>query len=151
MLLEALVAILIFSLGVLGMVGLSARAIQAGTDSEFRSEAARMTSLLASRIALNVDRQDMVNSLTSFAHQTSTDASDTRQCTFSGTASNNSVVTDWVANTVLASGKGLPGTAATNIQVAFASASFNRVTITLCWRAPSDLEFHRYQLVSYIN
>jgi Tfp pilus assembly protein PilV len=56
MLLEALIAILIFSLGILGMVAINARAVEAATDSQARADAAKFTSEIASRIALAVDR-----------------------------------------------------------------------------------------------
>ena len=56
MLLEALIAILIFSLGILGMVAINARAVEAATDSQARADAAKFTSEIASRIALAVDQ-----------------------------------------------------------------------------------------------
>lgn len=46
MLIEALIAILIFSVGVLGIIGMQASAVQASTDSSFRSEAAMLANEL---------------------------------------------------------------------------------------------------------
>lgn len=40
MLLEALIAILVFSMGILALVGLQATAVQQSTDAKYRSEAA---------------------------------------------------------------------------------------------------------------
>jgi type IV pilus assembly protein PilV len=40
MLLEALIAILIFSFGILGLVGLQANAINLSTDAKYRADAA---------------------------------------------------------------------------------------------------------------
>ena len=40
MLIEALIAILIFSIGILGIVGLQAAAVNQSTDARYRSEAA---------------------------------------------------------------------------------------------------------------
>lgn len=47
MLLEALVAILIFSLGILGVVGLQATAVQQSSDARYRSVAAQLAEQLA--------------------------------------------------------------------------------------------------------
>lgn len=47
MLIEALVAILIFSLGILGVVGLQAAAVQESSDARYRSVAAQLAEQLA--------------------------------------------------------------------------------------------------------
>ena len=49
-LLEALIAILIVALGILGLVGLQARAMQDTDESQFRSEAAFLASDVISRM-----------------------------------------------------------------------------------------------------
>jgi len=49
-LLEALIGILIFSLGVLGIVGLQARAIRFTTDAEYRAEAMYLANALISQM-----------------------------------------------------------------------------------------------------
>jgi type IV pilus assembly protein PilV len=49
-LLEALIGILIFSLGVLGIVGLQARAIRFTNDAEFRAEAMYLANSLISQM-----------------------------------------------------------------------------------------------------
>lgn len=57
-LLEALVAILIFSLGLLGMMGFQVASARIVTDSRFRTEAAILADELISKMA--VDRRDVV-------------------------------------------------------------------------------------------
>ena len=54
-LLEALIAILIFSLGILGMVAMGGTAIAAQSDAQYRTDAANFANEIASKIALNVD------------------------------------------------------------------------------------------------
>lgn len=56
-LLEALVAILIFSLGLLGMIGFQAASTRIVTDSRFRTEAAILADELIAKMA--VDRRDV--------------------------------------------------------------------------------------------
>jgi type IV pilus assembly protein PilV len=50
MLIEALIAILIFSVGILGMVGLQAAAVNQSTDARYRSEAAYLAEQLLSQM-----------------------------------------------------------------------------------------------------
>lgn len=150
MLLEALIAILIFSLGVLGMVAINARAVQVAADAEYRTDAAKFASDISSQIALSVDRSTpatIAGSLGGFAHMTGG-----ADCAFTGTASGDPVITAWLAR-LTAARTGLPGVIAngTQILVANTAANFNRVTITLCWQAPSDARARRHTLITYIN
>ena len=53
-LLEALVALLIFSLGLLGMIGFQAASTRIATDSRFRTEAAILVDELISKMSVAV-------------------------------------------------------------------------------------------------
>ena len=50
MLLEALIAILIFSLGILGLVGMQASAVRASRDAQFRSQAGLLANQLVGQM-----------------------------------------------------------------------------------------------------
>src|SRR4051812_23324184 len=92
-LLEALIAILIFSLGILGMVAMGGAAIAAQSDAQYRTEAATLANEIASKISLNVDRSSAVNlaaTLTPFEHQPGG-----TNCAFTGNASANALVAAW--------------------------------------------------------
>ena len=52
MLIEVLVSLLIFSFGVIGLMGMQARAIQAGTDAQDRDIAARLANQLSSQMQI---------------------------------------------------------------------------------------------------
>ena len=76
-LIEALVAILIFSLGVLGMVALGGTAMGAQTDARYRTDAAALADELASSIVMNAVRDSNPNfiaSLNQFQHRPGTSA-----------------------------------------------------------------------------
>ncbi len=153
-LIEALVAILIFSIGILGMLAMGGTAIGAQTDARFRTDAAGLAEDLASDIVLNVARNTAAAfqaSLASYEHQpVGVD------CTFSGpAAAGNPIVDAWLLR-VGTVGPGLPGlpnaTAATQqITVAPTAAGFNRVQITICWQAASDPVMRHHTLVTYVN
>lgn len=50
MLIEALIAILIFSIGILGIIGLQASAVKQSTDARYRTEAAQLADQLISQM-----------------------------------------------------------------------------------------------------
>ena len=71
-LIEALIALLIFTLGILGMIGMGATAVGAQSDARYRSDAATLADEIAGHIQLNADRSNLANlqlSLNSFQHQ----------------------------------------------------------------------------------
>lgn len=163
-LIEALIAILIFSLGILGMVAMGGSAIAAQSDAQFRTEAANFASEMAANIALNVDRTSpalLTSSLQSFSHRPAGGGS---FCTFAGATSTNPLVTAtnaWtdrmhgVAPNVL----GLPGSSDTHesilVDTSQVNTGFNKVTITVCWKPPATsatlAPWHRHVLVTYVT
>ena len=159
-LLEALIAILIFSLGILGMVAMGGAAIAAQSDAQYRSDAANLANEISSTIALNVDRFNagssygsnalsLAGTLTPFQHRATG-----QNCAFSGAPSAKAEVTGWVGkvSTIGPGLPGLPGATSTSQQILVATgAGFNRLTVTICWQAPNDKAVRQHTLVSYIN
>lgn len=155
-LIEALIALLIFSLGILGMVGMGGAAIAAQSDAQYRTEAANWANEIATQIALNVDRANLATSLPEFAHQ----PVDGGYCTFGGSASSQAVVTDWVDKVrgAVPGVAGLPGATdvSQQIQVDVSAAGHNKVTVTICWQPPSAsaiafAPMRRHTLITYVN
>ena len=153
-LLEALIAILIFSLGILGMVAMGGTAIASQSDAQHRTEAANFASDIAAKIALNVDRTNPA-SVAAFSHLPTIGG----YCNFTGAVATNPVVLDWVDRVrgAVAGVPGLPGATSTSESVLVETgAAFNKVTVTVCWKPPSTsatplAPWHRHVLVSYIN
>lgn len=156
LLIEAMIAILIFSLGILGMIAMGGTAIGAQSDARYRTDAQRLVDEIAGSIALDVDRTSpaaLAAALPNYAHQTGGG-----NCTFSGGPSANAVVTNWVSKaTTVGSGlPGLPGSSAANQQILVTSnpTSPNRVEITVCWRepgTPAGAAMRRHTLVTYVH
>ncbi len=158
-LLEALMAILIFAFGVLGIVALGATAIGAQNDAQYRTEAASHASEIVGLIWNNVNRVPAwapdpgyavdAASLLNFQHQPTTSTVD--PCEFSGAVSTETLVTDWATRvSTLSASKGLPG-AVGRQQVQVDSAATNRVSVTVCWQGPNDSVARRHTLVTYVN
>lgn len=156
MLIEALIGILIFAIGVLAVVGMQSQALRGAQDARFRTEAGQWANDLLTQIAVNVNRANdtaLATSLAAFQHQASGS-----NCAFSGTASTNAIVTGWVANvtgSTAGARKQLPGATTAMQQVVVSSdpssGDYNRVTITVCWKGPEDAVPRKYILNSYIN
>ena len=156
-LLEALIGILIFSLGIVAMVAMQAASVNTVADAQYRIEAVNAANQVLSQMWVNVDRSNATtvqNSLLAFEHQTS-GAPET--CDFTGAAATNPAVLAWVGlvTTGTADFSGskplLPGVTDTMQQVDVEVGATNRVTITVCWRAPNDTAPRRHTVVAYVN
>ncbi|MCG3185744.1 MAG: hypothetical protein IOMNBAOH_00255 [Rhodocyclaceae bacterium] len=137
-LLEALVAILIFSLGILALVGLQANSVRMTTEAKYRSDA----SLLTEQIIGLMWADDRAN-LPGYAH-----APGGANCVFNGAASANANVTAWLGGT------GLAGTVIDtlpNVQAQIVIGAQNVVTVTLCWMPPGGGAFNQHSVMAQIS
>jgi type IV pilus assembly protein PilV len=129
MLLEVLIALLIFSLGILAIVGMQATAIQDLGESKYRSQAA----FLANQVLA-----DMWSNSAQLADYS-----------FAGSGAPPAVLTNWVA----AVQNGLPG--ATAYPPIITVGANNMVTVTVRWQQARDKSTaappHRFTSVAYIT
>jgi type IV pilus assembly protein PilV len=171
MLLEALIGILIFSIGILALIAMQARAVSTLADAQYRVEAVTMVNRLVSQIWVNADRSNLgalQGSVMAFAHRP---GGTPGACDANGTASANPIVTEWEK---IVTGNGgatkpiLPGSNDPQYQqvlvelvappiggapIAGAEAVV-RVTVTLCWIAPNEAPGsppHHHTVVAYVN
>lgn len=128
MLIEALVGILIFSIGILAMIGMQATAMRATIDAKYRSEASFLANEIIGRMW--VDRAN----LNAYATSPSTPAS----C---GTAPSCTWITR-VTNLLPQA----TGTNAPTIEV-----SSQQVTIIVRWQRPGDSTVSNHTVVAQIN
>ena len=159
-LVEAMIAVFVFAVGVLSMISMQAVAIAAQNTTQFRAEAEHLIDQLIGQIRMSVSHDTATgnivgSSFTAFAHQATTAAN----CSFSGAAATNTIVTDWV-NTVRGldgagvaiTGKGLPGVTDARVQVQAVSGNgLNQLRVTLCWQGANDKTPHSHSVVSYID
>jgi type IV pilus assembly protein PilV len=130
-LVEVLVAVAIFALGVLGMVRLQAAAVKLSTDAQQRAEATFLAEQLLARMLIS----DPLTAA-SFAHH----PEGTTQCAPTGAASANAQVQQWLAEVAAA----FPRATADEQQVVVTMPG-NEVVVRLCWRngengSPHSLE-----------
>jgi type IV pilus assembly protein PilV len=157
MLIEALVGILIFAIGILALIAMQATAVRATQDARYRTEAVNFANDLLGQILVNVNRQTPLTlqaSLADFEHQVTTNGN----CDYSGAVATNPLVDTW-AKTVTGTAAPplvrlpLPGTSANMLQVLVdtSAGAHNAVTITVCWKAPDDPVARKHVLVSYVT
>lgn len=123
-LLEGLIAILIFSMGILAIVGMQAGAIKTVSDSQYRTEA----SFLASRIISEVWASNPLN-----------------LATFSSSPQFNAWKTE-VQNR-LPSANTFPPT----LTLVGDTNNGFVATVTVNWRAPGDSDSHKYVAVTEVH
>jgi type IV pilus assembly protein PilV len=135
-LLEVFIAILIFSMGILAVVGMQAVAIKNVTDAKYRSDAAFLTNRLLSQMW--------------------TDAGSIGLYAYSG-GTVPAKLTTWISNPTKTGVNDLLPDAAANppiITVTGATASGAQVTIQVFWRLPEEkaknLPPHNYTVVASV-
>lgn len=136
MLLEGLISILLFSIGILAIVGLQAASIKMVGDAKYRSDA----SLLANQLIGQMWASDRTTT--------------TLQGNFSSGPA-GTLYTNWV-NSVNASLPGVSGVAANQPIVALTTNTLTArpssiVTVTIYWNSPNELaQAHKYIVVAEI-
>lgn len=135
---EVLMAVLIFSFGILGVINLQANAIKLNADSKLRSDASYLAAQIISQMW--IDRPNLADYI-HYAGGTG--------CTFTGSAGTSANVTSWVGaankpGSVLGS---LPN-ATSQIKV---ETGTNMVAVTVCWRAPQETQTHNFTSTALIS
>jgi type IV pilus assembly protein PilV len=125
-LLEALIGILIFSIGILALVGMQALAIKHMSDAKYRSDAAFFANEIIGQMWVNR------GSLGTYA--------------FGGAGAPPVAIDGWVTSIQ----NSLPGvTAAANLPIIAVAGT--TVTVTVRWQLPGGADVHRHITMAYIN
>lgn len=141
MLLEALVGMLLFSIGILGMVGMQAASIQNTAAATYRTEASYLTNQIIS--TMWTDK----NNLASYALN-----SGNANCATGASNGGNTNVINWLQNDVarlpgnIAAASGVQG-----LQQKIVIGAGNVVSVTVCWKSPKDASPHNFVATAQIN
>jgi type IV pilus assembly protein PilV len=127
MLIEALIGILIFSIGILAMIGMQSVAIKNTTDGRYRSEASYLASSIVSQMWVDAATPARLALYTT-----------------SGYAPRDAWVTTVAAT--------LPGiNVAGNVRVpTIALSAGNQVTVTIQWLQPGETDVRSLQIINRI-
>ncbi|NIO40779.1 MAG: pilus assembly protein PilV [Burkholderiales bacterium] len=132
MLLEALIGILIFSLGILALVGMQATAVRASADARDRTEASNLTSEIVGEMWL--DRANLAN------------------YAYDGSGTPPAALVNWVTDVE----NSLPGAAANHPTVTIGASALGasvgtEVEVVVFWQKESDPNLHQFAMTAYIN
>jgi type IV pilus assembly protein PilV len=137
MLIEALVAIAVFSIGVLGLIGLQSAAIKNTDEARQRAAAAFYANQIIGSMWA-----DARASLPTYAHN----AAGSGCGSFSASPSANAKVTDWVA----AVQKDLDVVSGVSMQQIMVDPN-NVVAVTLCWKSRGESSYHFFTTAAQIQ
>ena len=137
MLLEALISIAVFSIGVLGLIGLQSAAIKNTGEARQRADAA----FYANQIIGSMWADDRA-ALTTYAHN----AAGSQCGSFAASPSANAKVSDWIA----AVEKNLNGVSGSSLQQITVDPH-NVVAVTLCWKNPGESAYHFFTTAAQIQ
>ncbi len=152
-LIEAMIAVLIFALGILGLVAMGGTAMASQTDARLRTDAAMLASDISNQIALSVPHNvlDPVAALVvqtkllTYVHNPGG-----ATCNFNGGASAAQEVIDWAAKINGTGPSRLPGASASGEQI-LVTPGVNRVQVTVCWKSAADAAPRHHTLVTYVD
>jgi hypothetical protein len=72
-------------------------------------------------------------------------------CNFTGLASANALVTDWVAAVSTDAATRIPGSTAARQQIVVNAGASNQVIVTVCWQGPKDTRPRFHRVIGYVN
>lgn len=140
-LLEGLIAVLLFSIGILAIVGMQASAVKAASDAKYRSDA----SMLVNRLIGEMWAGDRTPATLVANYQ-------------GGAGTNGTNYQAWLSDvqTVLPGATGNPPLVTVTVQpgALASSAATAQVSVTVWWLAPSDpvgATPHQYSVVTLIG
>ncbi len=137
-LLEALVAILIFSIGIIALMGLQAASIKNSIDAKYRADAAYLANQIIGQMWVNRSNID------SYTHRPNGAV-----CAPTGSDSTLADVTAWLAQTASA----LPGATSSKQQIIVTTPLPNTrlVTVAVCWQGPQETSAHNFAATAQIS
>lgn len=141
LLLESLMAVAIFSFGILGLIAMQAVAMKQSGDAKLRADASYLAGQMISQIWIDRTHLDDYSYLESGSPTSTT-------CAFTGTAASGNVVL-WLGDSAkLDTVLGALPNATAQIKVEPAT---NKVTVTICWRAPQEATMHNFTSTALIS
>ncbi|HEY0823776.1 MAG TPA: type IV pilus modification protein PilV [Ramlibacter sp.] len=143
-LVEVLVAVLVFSLGVLGLMRLQATAVRMSTDARQRAEATFLADQLFARMLIS-NRTEAAQ----FAHRPDGGG---ESCAPTGAGSTHPMVVDWLAQVAATfPSAGASASVVADAQQILVDPANNEVTVRMCWRNSENDVSHRLEVTNKVQ
>jgi type IV pilus assembly protein PilV len=137
-LIEALLGILIFSIGILALIGMQSVAVKNTTDARYRTEAAYLAGSILSQIRL-----DMANVVF---------YDDSNAGTYAPRTTWRNQVEALLPGVNIATAQRVPQIAiAPGPTYAGDTDPSSRVTVTIRWLQPGETEVHKFEIVGFVS
>lgn len=146
-LIEAMVAIFIFSIGILAVIGMQAVAVRTASDAKYRADAAFLADQVIGQMWSDQGASGQGN-LASYATgvPAATGVATALLCNTTNTTTTNANGLAWL-RTVAST---LPGADITRQSIQITNT--NQVTVTICWQtAPGATSYHNHVITARIN
>ena len=137
-LIEALLGILIFSIGILALIGMQSVAVKNTTDARYRTEAAYLASNLLSQVRLDMANANQYADSNVFTYAPRTTWRSQVEALLPGI---NIASTQRVPSIVVAAGPTYPGD----------TDAPSQVTVTILWLQPGETQERRFQIVGFVS
>ena len=138
MLIEAMIGILIFSIGILALIGMQATALKNTTDARYRSEAGYLANALIGQIRLDMANLASYDDSVASAYGPRTAWRAQVAATLPGI---DIAANQRVPSIVIVAGPTFVGD----------TQPSSRVTVTLTWLQPGETQQHQFQIVSHVS
>jgi type IV pilus assembly protein PilV len=136
-LIEAMIGILIFSIGILALIGMQGTAVKNATDARYRSDAAYLANRMAAQLRLDFANLSSYPDSYTPGYQPRTDWRTQVQATLPGVD--------------LAGSQRVPSITITpGPTFAGDSHASSQAVITILWQQPGGSQPHTFQLVTYV-
>lgn len=142
-LLEAMVAVVIFSFGILAMISMQTAAVRSTSDAKYRADA----SFLAAQIVGQMWAASGAT-LDDFSNGVAVTAANASSCPTGGATATAAVATAWLG----AVAEALPGADANRQQISVDPAT-GLLSVRVCWldRSATDGTYHNHFVTAQIN
>jgi type IV pilus assembly protein PilV len=134
-LIETLVALLIFSFGILALLAVQGSAQKAVMAAKGRADAGNLADQIIGQIW--ADRANIAN----YAHY----PNGSTPCSPTGNPSSNQNVSNWLSQVSAT----LPNASAASQQISIGTS--NTISVTICWKYPQEATTHSYSTMAQIN
>ena len=144
--LEALIAVMIFAIGILGTIGLQVKIMSLSTDARYRTDATFLANQIIAQIwvdSISSPAGQLVNSSYACGQTNNT------PCSLNA-GNGNAYTQDWVTQAHGADGV-LPPYGNLTTCPSTIAMSGNQVTVTLQWKMPQEAACHAYKSMTEIQ
>jgi type IV pilus assembly protein PilV len=138
MLIEALIGIAIFSVGIIGMMGMIAKSVQVSSDATYRIQASQLANQISGQMLAGIDR-------------TTSAAAQLTAMKNNYSSPSGAYFVNWLSNVNVSLPNATATIALSTAAVTSAQSPSNLANISITWKPPGATTAHSYSTVIWIR